>query len=138
MRLARLLDQQCPQHDGARAGGKTRRDVGRRSHPAAGLHRDVDRSADRAQCRGVLAAAECGVEIDDMERLRAGLDERTCAGDRIDIVARLAPRVAALEPHGVTAAQIDRRIEQQPAAHPAAIARKLSISRPPAVRLFSG
>ncbi len=57
----------------------------------------------------------------------------------IGVVARLARRIAALEPHGASAAQIDRGIEGQRAhGYAAAIRTKLSSSVAPVERLFSG
>ena len=137
-RVVRTFDEQRPDHDGVRTGGEARLDILRRTHAATGLHRDVDGGADRVQRGTVLAASERSVEIDDVQR--AGTRAHECPGtaDRIGVVTRLARGISAFKPDRVPTAEVDRRIQLQRAAHPAAIARKLSMSRPPAVRLFSG
>ncbi len=137
-RVVGPLDQQRADHDRVRAGVEPRPHVVPRADAAAGLHRHVDRGADRAQRGLVLAGAERAVEVDHVQRARAGRDEGARAGDRVGVVARLARRVAALEPHGVAAAQVDRGVERERALHRAAMRRKLSSSRAPVVRLFSG
>ncbi len=83
-----------------------------------------DRRADRAQRGLILAGSERAVEVDDVQRARAFRDERARSRDRIGVVPRLARRVAALEAHGVAAAQVDRGIDRQRARAQAAAIRK--------------
>ncbi len=85
----------------------------------------------------VVAGTERAVEVDDVQRGRAGGDERVRARDRIDVVGGLTSGIAAFEADAAPAAQIDRG-DQEQRVHQAAMARKLSISRPPVRWLFSG
>ena len=86
----------------------------------------------------VLARTERAVEIDDVQRARAGGDERAGARDRIVVVLRFARGVAALEAHASAAAQIDRRDEQQRRASGARAPGNCRAARPPVRWLFSG
>jgi hypothetical protein len=139
------VDQQGADDDRAGAGVQAKAHVVRRANAAAGLHRHVDGRTNRAQRRLVLAGTKSAVEIDDVQTLGSIGDERTRARDRVVIVARLALRIAAFEPHAAPGAQIDCRENRQRSRRHArcirgyaAMRKKLSSSRPPVRALFSG
>src|SRR5439155_10062597 len=83
-------------------------------------------------------AAECSVEIDDVQRLRALLHERArLRGGILGVHPRALP-VAFVQPHRPPLEQVDRGIEQGNHAPAPGRARNLLSNASPSCALFSG
>ena len=85
-------------------------------HATPGLHLARHRRADRldhAQI-GALTGTR-GVEIDDVDPLRAGGLELARDPNRVVVVDGLRVEVALVEPDALPVAQVDRRVEPEPA-----------------------
>ena len=107
-----------------------------RPQAAAVLDRDAGPGHDPAQVveRGGLARARA-VEVDDVEVARARLDPRAGRLERVVVVDGLGVEVPVREPHGLPAADVDRRVEDHAATGRAT---KLRRSASPSSEDFSG
>jgi hypothetical protein len=84
-------------------------DLRQGAHATADLHRDHDGGADVTHDLAVLALVERGVEIDHVQPARALLLETGRDSHRVVGVGGLVIGVAAQQPDGASAAQVDRR-----------------------------
>ena len=113
-------------------------DVGRRAQPAPDLHRHVRLRADPPDRVEVARrAGPRAVQVDHVQRARAGLDPGQRGVERVVAVDGPRGEVALHEAHGLAVEDVDRRVEDH-AATRAQIAAKFSSSRSPCVEDFSG
>ena len=94
-----------------------RLDVGQRAHAAADLHRDRDRVADVARRpRGSSPCSSAASRSTTCSRRAPSSWNRVATADRVVGVGGLVLGVAAQQPDGAAAAQVDRR-DHDHAAH---------------------
>jgi len=101
---------------------------------SAGLHAARDRGADRLDDREVDALAGAGgVEVDDVNPLRACVGEDVRHAHRVVAVHRLGCEIASVQPHDLPAPQVDRGIQVEghaPTARPSSTGRRCLRSSP--------
>src|SRR5262249_45030231 len=107
-------------------------------HAAADLHRDPDGTDDARDGRGLRPAAQRGVEVHEVDPLRALALEATRDVGRVHGVDRLLVRAALLQAHDAALAQVDRGHDDHAAAREATPVTKFATSRRPTAWLFSG